>query len=219
MGSGHHTGILPHQAASGHPGDGSQPARAQTLVLTFTPYQVSIRACMLLQTVIPNCLLRPWSPGDKAALVRHANNRKVWRNLTDLFPHPYTEADANAWLAVAGKPGASMHLAIELDGEAIGGIGIIAGRDVSRYTGQFGYWLGEAHWGKGIATAAGRAVLAHAFAHTDLVRLEAPVFAWNPASMRVLEKIGFQRECVRRRSVFKDGQLIDSVMYTAIRET
>jgi [ribosomal protein S5]-alanine N-acetyltransferase len=173
---------------------------------------------MLLRTDLSHCILRPWNPGDKAALVRHANNRNVWRNLTDMFPHPYTDADAEAWFVRAGQVGPGVQLAIELAGEAIGGTGIIAGGDVYRLTGQFGYWLGEAHWGKGIATAAGRALVAHAFAHTDFVRLEAAVFAWNPASMRVLEKIGFQRECLRRRSVLKDGQLIDSVLYTAVRE-
>ena len=51
----------------------------------------------------------------------------------------------------------------------------------------------------------------------DLVRLEAPVFEWNPASMRVLEKCGFQREGIRRKGIFKDGQVIDAVMYARLR--
>ena len=83
-------------------------------------------------------------------------------------------------------------------------------------TATFGYWLGQAHWGKGIATAAARALKEHALAGEHLKRLEAAVFEWNPASMRVLEKAGFVREGVLRKSVFKDGQLIDQVMYAAI---
>jgi RimJ/RimL family protein N-acetyltransferase len=65
-------------------------------------------------------------------------------------------------------------------------------------------------------TSAVRAVSDHLLGHFDLVRLEAPVFEWNPASMRVLEKCGFVREGVLRRSIFKDGQLIDGVLYARI---
>lgn len=172
---------------------------------------------MNLATDLAFCTLRPWREADKPALLRHANNRSVWRNLTDLFPNPYTEADADAWISIASRPGPSLHLAIAVDGEAAGGIGLAAGTGVDRLTAQFGYWLGEAFWGRGIATAAARAMRRHAFASTDFVRLEAPVFAWNPASARVLEKAGFTLESVRKNSVLKDGQLIDSFLYVAVR--
>ncbi len=109
-------------------------------------------------------------------------------------------------------------MAIEIEGEAVGGTGVIAGEGIARYTAQFGYWLGEAHWGKGIATAAARAMATHVFVDTAFKRLEAPVFAWNPASMRVLEKIGFVQEGVLRQSVFKDGHVIDSIMYAKVRD-
>jgi ribosomal-protein-alanine N-acetyltransferase len=173
---------------------------------------------MRIDTAIPNCVLRPWHVADKAALVRHANNRKVWRNLTDAFPHPYTEADADAWFEVASRPGRSVHLAIEVDGSAVGGLGAIAGEGVACATAQFGYWLGEAHWGKGLATAAARALVARITSMKLFARLEAPVFEWNPPSMRVHEKAGFTREGVLRHSVTKDGQLIDSVMFAYIAE-
>ena len=166
-----------------------------------------------IATEVPGCALRPWELGDKAALVRNADNRKVWRNLMDRFPHPYTEADADAWLAIAREPGRSVHLAIEIDGIAAGGIGAMALDGNHRATAHFGYWLGEPYWGRGYATAAVRAMLMHLDAEARFARLEAPVFEWNPASMRVLEKSGFAREGILRRSVTKDGQLIDSVLY------
>jgi ribosomal-protein-alanine N-acetyltransferase len=172
---------------------------------------------MLLRTSLSGCSLRAWNKEDQAALVRNANNRKVWRNLTEMFPHPYTEADAEHWLSIANQAEPSIHLAIEAEGTAVGGIGVIAGEGIARHTGQFGYWLGEAYWGKGIATAAAQAMVAHVFSGTQFLRLEAPVFEWNPPSMHVLEKVGFIREGVLKRSVFKDGQLIDSVMYACTR--
>lgn len=165
-----------------------------------------------------SCCLRPWAQDDKAALVRHANNRQVWRHLADIFPHPYTEADADFWIDFARQAEPSIHLAIEFEGQAVGGAGIISGEDNFQYTGQFGYWLGQACWGQGLATAAARALVQHAFAHTPLIRLEARVFAWNAASMRVLEKAGFIREGLHRKSVNKDGQIIDSVMYALVRD-
>jgi len=174
---------------------------------------------MLIHTNLSDCTLRSWIKEDKPSLVRNADNRHVWRNLTDLFPHPYTEADADFWITIANQAAPSIHLAIDIDGTAVGGIGIIAGEGIARHTGQFGYWLGEAHWGKGIATTAARAMAAYAFSNSLFERLEAPVFAWNPSSMRVLEKVGFIREGVMKRSVFKDGQFTDSVMYALIKNT
>lgn len=171
---------------------------------------------MELRTDLQDCVLRPWAASDKPNLVRYGSNKAVWRNLLDSFPHPYSEADAEFWIAhTQANPG--LHFAIQFGGEAVGGIGIIAQSGVAIQTAHFGYWLGEHAWGKGIATAAARTMASHAFQAFPFARLEAPVFAWNPASMRVLEKAGFSREGVLRHSVFKDGQLIDSVLYAKLR--
>jgi RimJ/RimL family protein N-acetyltransferase len=169
---------------------------------------------MRLATALMECVLRPWVPTDKESLVAHANNHRVWRNLADVFPHPYTDADADQWFRVANGPGRSINFAIEVEGVAVGGIGARAGEGIFVRTAQFGYWLGEPFWGRGIMTAAGHAMLEHLLQDARFARLEAPVFDWNPASMRVLEKIGFVRETVKRHSVTKDGQLIGSVLYT-----
>jgi RimJ/RimL family protein N-acetyltransferase len=154
---------------------------------------------------------------DKASLLRHANSRQIWRNLTHLFPHPYTEADADDWLSVSNQLAPSLHLAIEYEHEAVGGIGILAGEGISAHVGRLGYWLGEQYWGRGIATAAAQAMIRHAFTGSLFLRLEAQVFEWNPSSMRVLEKVGFVREAVLKHSVQKDGELIDSVLFALVR--
>jgi RimJ/RimL family protein N-acetyltransferase len=164
-----------------------------------------------------SCVIRDWELTDKASLVRHADNRAVWRNLRDRFPHPYTGADADYWLTRCATMSPSTHWAIEVEGEAVGSIGFDLGEDVHARSGEFGYWLGERYWGRGIMSTAVAAVVPHVLEQGPISRLHASVFEWNPASMRVLEKCGFEREGVLRKSVFKDGCLIDAVLYARIR--
>ena len=74
---------------------------------------------MLIPTLSPDCVLRSWRDGDQATLVRHANNRKIWRNLSHVFPHPYLHAQAEQWLAMANSDERSVNLAITYRGELI----------------------------------------------------------------------------------------------------
>ena len=164
-------------------------------------------------------MVRDWARSDKASLVRNANNRKVWRNLMHRFPHPYSDADADGWFALLEAMAEPTHWAIDVDGAAVGGIGCMLGEGVYKRSAQFGYWLGEAYWRRGIMTAAVKAVVPYAMERFRLVRLESPVFEWNRASMRVLEKCGFRREALLKASVFKDGELIDSVLYAFVDKT
>ena len=161
--------------------------------------------------------LRPWKPGDEESLVRHANNRVIWRNLRDAFPHPYTLANAQHWIRSANPATPVTNFAIVVDGTAVGGIGLVLKDDVFRRSAEIGYWLGEEYWGRGIVTEAVRAVTDYAFAAFDLCRVYAGVFEWNPASMRVLEKAGYEYECRMRKSVFKDGEIIDELIYAIVR--
>jgi [ribosomal protein S5]-alanine N-acetyltransferase len=169
-----------------------------------------------LPTKLPGCVLRPWRAEDKGDLLRFADNRRVWRNMTHTFPHPYTEQDADLWLRIAANPGRSLQLAIAVDGQAVGGIGAIAGDGIQLATAQFGYWLGEPFWGRGIATAAATALATRIGEERLFARLEAQVFEWNPASMRVLDKAGFTREAVLRCAATKDGQLIATVLHARV---
>ena len=163
-------------------------------------------------------LLRPWRPGDEDDLVRYANNREIWRNLSDRFPHPYTAESARWWIDLQQqKKGAEWAFAIELDGEAIGGIGVSPGVDLQVKVAEIGYWLGEPFWGRGIATRALVRLTDWAFAELGLVRVFANVLEWNPASARVLEKAGYQLEARLSKSIFKDGQVIDSFLYAIVR--
>jgi ribosomal-protein-alanine N-acetyltransferase len=161
--------------------------------------------------------LRPWLTGDEESLVRHANNRNVWRNLRDAFPHPYSLADARQWIQIANPSPPITNFAFIIEGAAVGGIGLVLKDDVFRRSAEIGYWLGEEFWGRGIVTEAVRQVTEYAFATFDLSRVYAGVFEWNPASMRVLEKAGYEFECRTRKSITKDGETIDEFIYAIVR--
>jgi ribosomal-protein-alanine N-acetyltransferase len=164
------------------------------------------------------CTIRSWRRSDEPSLVRHADDREVWINLRDRFPHPYTAADARAWLGFVDEKTPETDFAIAVAGQAVGGIGIGLRDDVARRSAEIGYWLGPALWGRGLATAAVRALTDWAFAHFDLCRIDAAVFGWNPASARVLEKAGYVLEGRLRRSVTKAGRTIDQLLYARVRE-
>ena len=162
--------------------------------------------------------LRGWRHDDAESLVRHANDREVSRTLLDHFPYPYTDTDAREWLERAVGESPLSNFAIEVDGQAAGGIGVHPQRGNFRRSAEIGYWLGRAHWGKGIVTEAVVAIEEYAFATFDLFRLYALVFASNPASARVLEKAGFQLEGRLRLAATKNGETLDELLYALVRE-
>lgn len=161
--------------------------------------------------------LRSWTWDDHHSIVQHANNRNVWINLRDRFPYPYTTADAAVWLeSVVGRV-PETNFAIAVDGEAVGGIGFIMQQDIAYRSAEIGYWIGEAYWGRGLASDALIAITEYAFSHHDLCRLYAHVFEWNVASARVLEKAGYLLEGRLIKSATKDRQIIDQLMYAITR--
>lgn len=167
---------------------------------------------------LKTCMIRPWRPGDEASLVAHANNYNVWRNLRDRFPHPYRMEDAREWIRGAGVESPQINFAIVVDGEAVGGIGLVLNGDIHRCSAEIGYWLGEASWGRGIVTEAVRALTQWAFDNFNLSRIYAGVMEWNPASMRVLEKAGYQFEGRLRKAVIKQNQVMDEFIYSIVRD-
>ena len=162
--------------------------------------------------------VRSYRVDDALSLKRHANNRNISRNMRDTFPYPYTLSDAHHWISLVMQQSPEANFAIASADEVIGGIGLTFRDDIHRRSAEIGYWLAEPFWGQGIGTAALRAVTDYAFANHDLVRLDASVFEWNPASMRVLEKVGYTLEGRLRQSITKDGQTIDEFLYAKVLE-
>ncbi len=163
-------------------------------------------------------ILRPWNQTDAPALVKHANNPRVAAQLRDGFPYPYTPADAKRWLEMVGNNREDVILAIEVRGEAAGGIGLHGMKDVYRYNSEIGYWLSETHWNKGIITEAVQAMVKYAFEETPWLRMFACIYENNPASMRVMEKNGFALEAIHRKAVMKGSLLMDEHLYALLKD-
>lgn len=151
--------------------------------------------------------------GDLESLVRHADNRNIWMNLRDRFPHPYTKRDGREFLKHTRDQDPETAFAIAMNGEAVGGIGFMLQGDIERVSAEIGYWLGEPFWGRGIATEALIVLTRYAIATHALTRVYALPFASNAASCRVLEKAGYTIEGRLRNSAIKDGRIVDQLQY------
>src|SRR5262245_53405266 len=103
-----------------------------------------------MELVLERSKVRSWRESDAESLARHANDRRIARNLRDRFPHPYGLDDARRFIEHATSADPETVFAIEVDGEAAGGIGLMLHTDVERVGAEIGYWLGAAHWNKGI---------------------------------------------------------------------
>lgn len=167
---------------------------------------------------LSRCVVRRWRVGDAESLARHADGEAVWATLRDRFPHPYTVDMAHEWLTATVDAERPVNFAIEVEGEAAGGIGFVLQADVDRVSTEIGYWIGERYWGRGVMTEAVRAATDAAFDRYDVTRVFAVPFEHNVASHRVLEKAGFQLEGVMRRSAIKLGRIVDQRLYSRIRE-
>ena len=166
-----------------------------------------------MEIKLKTCTVRSWRREDAESVARYANNRKIWLNLRDAFPHPYTNEDAHRFIDLCLQKDPETYFCIARDDEAIGSIGFGILSDVARFSAEIGYWLAEKYWGKGIMTEALKAVTDFAFAVHGLHRVFALPYEWNPASIRVLEKSGYKREGRLLLSAYKDGHLIDQFLY------
>lgn len=163
-------------------------------------------------------IIRSWQKGDEEDLAHQANNKKIFDNVRDLFPHPYTIEEAKKWILFNSKLRPSQNKAIVVDGRVAGSIGMMRMEDIYRKNAEVGYFLGEAYWGKGIMTIALRQFVDYIFHTFDIIRISAPVIEHNRASQRVLEKVGFRKEAYHIKSIFKNGEYLNELVYALLRE-
>jgi RimJ/RimL family protein N-acetyltransferase len=165
---------------------------------------------------LKNCIIRSYRLADAASLALNANNKKVWLNLRDGFPHPYRIEHAKMFIESATRANPETNFAICVNENAVGGIGYSLHSDVERIAAEIGYWLGEPFWGKGIMTEAVKAVTEYAFNQHELKRVYAVPYETNQASHRVLEKVGYVLEGRMKKSAIKDGQILDQLLYAYV---
>ncbi len=162
--------------------------------------------------------LRPFCIEDLPALVKHANDPTIAANLTDAFPHPYTEEHGQQFLThwMASDP--PLVLAIEVNGEAAGAVGLHPQTDIMRRNAELGYWLARPYRGHGImSTVVLQAVVRGFTILPGIHRIYARPFGRNLASQRVLEKAGFVLEATLNGTFVKNGQVEDELIYARRR--
>lgn len=162
--------------------------------------------------------LRQLENSDKGRLAILLNNKKIWDNLRDYIPFPYSEDDAEKFIAFVKGNQLQKVFAIEYCGELCGVIGLILLEDVYKKSAEIGYWLGEPYWNKGIATKAVELITDYGFRELNIVRIHTGIFEYNVASMKVIEKNGYLKECVSRRAIFKNGKIWDEHRYYKLND-
>ena len=161
--------------------------------------------------------LRPLTDNDADSLARQLNNKKVWDNLRDALPYPYTSQDAAWFINFQQNDPLLTCYGIVVDGEVVGNIGFTRSEDIERFTAEVGYYIGEDYWGQGIMSAALSEAVEDYFKTTEVVRLFATPFDYNKASAKVLEKAGFTLKCIFTKGVYKNGQFVDMLYYERIK--
>ena len=119
---------------------------------------------------------------------RFRDNRDIWDNGYDKVPNPFTEKDAKAFIALQLNKIPAQRKLIYWNNQFVGEIGITPNEDVFRLSAEMGYFIGAPFWGKGIATEAIKLMTKYIFSNFNIIRIEAGVFEFHKASMRVLEK-------------------------------
>jgi RimJ/RimL family protein N-acetyltransferase len=165
-----------------------------------------------------NVSLREFRYTDVTRIAEFCNNKKIWDNLRDILPFPYTEKDADFFVGKCRNESPQYTFAVEYNGEFAGCIGLESQTDIHKYSAELGYWIGEPFWGLGIASEAVIQIEKYGFSELKLARIYASVYDFNKASQRVLEKAGFQLEGIFKKSVYKNGKFCNEHRYGKISE-
>lgn len=165
-------------------------------------------------------VLRPFRPDDAAEVQRLAGEREVAAG-TLTVPHPYPDGAAEEWIATHAANWAErkvLTLAVTTPGNdtLVGAVGLIL--TMADRRAELGYWIGIPWWNLGYATEASRAIIDFGFASLGLHRIMARHMARNPASGRVMQKLGMRQEGVLRQHTLKWGVFEDLVVYAVLAE-
>jgi len=162
--------------------------------------------------------LRKWEYSDLESLVEHANNFNIAKWLTNQFPFPYTKEDGLDYLNLVAQDDTTKIFAIEINGKAVGSIGVFPQADIHEKSAEIGYWLSEKYWRNGIVSRAIEEVVQYAFKTFDISRVFARPFSTNIGSQKVLEKAGFKLEAQLKQALYKNGEYFDELVYVRFKD-
>ncbi len=162
-----------------------------------------------LSTELPSVQLRRYVDTMLSDLVTAANHAEISRYMSDQFPYPYTEQAGREWIDIAAKDDPPLHYGIFVGEELVGGLGGSAGTGEMTGTYEIGWWLTPQYWGKGITSAAARALVNEFFGKRDVMRVWAPVMHPNKASGNVARHAGLVLEGVSPSAYLKGGVRYD----------
>lgn len=171
---------------------------------------------MKLELTCNEVSLRPFIAGDAKRLALLINNKKIFQNLRDFIPNPYTESDGENFISYCSSQHPVVTFGIEYKGVLVGCIGVVPQEDVYRLSAELGYWIGEEYWNHGIATTAVNLIVGYAFSMLKVVRVYSSVFEHNKASQKVLDKAGFKLEAIFEKAVVKNGELYNEYRYAKL---
>jgi [ribosomal protein S5]-alanine N-acetyltransferase len=155
--------------------------------------------------------LRPWTLNDLDSLCKHAGNSNVRKFMSDGF---HDNRDKwRVWIEFASSDKGILYRAVEIKGEAAGGIGVSLQKNGSSKEAELGYWLSEDYWGLGVMTKAVGEMVKLSFSQFDIDRIFATPFETNYASHHVLEKAGFKLEAGIQKKVIKNGVEVNELVY------
>lgn len=168
-----------------------------------------------------NITLAAPSAEDVKSYVKYLNEEEIFKR-TLMIPFPYSEKDAKDFIAYAKnkseKYGRPMEWAIKSkEGEVIGGIGLHGRFDKDSHKDEIGYWMAKPFWGKGVMTKALKKISEIATDEYGLLRIEAPIFAFNLHSVKVAEKCGYKFEGLLKKAYLKNGHYFDCKLYALVK--
>jgi RimJ/RimL family protein N-acetyltransferase len=166
----------------------------------------------------PDVVLRSYDWTMIAALIDAADDPRIPVYMCETFPSPYTREAAESWLEIATEPSPPLHFAVYVSGRFAGGVGATLLDADSVGVAEIGWWINPEYWGRGIATAAVRALIDEMFESRGLERLWAPVMEPNVASARVAEKAGMILEGIAPSHYVKDGVRRDALNFGLTRQ-
>ncbi|MCD4791643.1 MAG: GNAT family N-acetyltransferase [Bacteroidales bacterium] len=163
--------------------------------------------------------LRPLKLSDAESIAKYANNKNVWINLTDMFPHPYSVNDAVSFINSQKDIKPPQVFAIIYKNIAVGTVGLSISSENKELCCDLGYWIGEEFWNKGIMTRVIKKMVKFGFkTYKSIDCISAYIFTYNKASVRVLEKIGFIKDNKLNKSISKGGEKKKLYFYKILRE-